>query len=67
MGGIELAPPIPGLRWGRKVAAAATDRGVFLRPIGDTVILMPPLTLTSEEVHEIVHALSAAIDEVASD
>ena len=67
MGGIELAPPQPDLRWGRKVAAAATERGVFLRPIGDTVILMPPLTLTSEEVHAIVHTLSDAIDEVASE
>ena len=34
------------------------------RPIGDTLILMPPLTITSEEIHEIVHAVAHAVDEV---
>jgi len=57
MGGVELAPPAEGLRWGREVSAAAVERGVLLRPIGDTVILMPPLTVTSPEIHRIVTAL----------
>jgi adenosylmethionine-8-amino-7-oxononanoate aminotransferase len=65
MGGVELAPPDDGRRWGRKVSAAAVARGVLLRPIGDTVVLMPPLTITSPELHRIVHTLSDAIDEVA--
>jgi len=64
MGGVELAPPTGGLRWGRRVSAAAVQRGVLLRPIGDTVVLMPPLTVTSPEVHRIVNALSDSIDEV---
>jgi adenosylmethionine---8-amino-7-oxononanoate aminotransferase len=64
MGGVELAPPADGLRWGRRVSAAAVQRGVLLRPIGDTVVLMPPLTVTSPEVHRIVNALSDSIDEV---
>jgi adenosylmethionine-8-amino-7-oxononanoate aminotransferase len=34
-----------------------------LRPLGDVVVLMPPLTITSEEVQRIVHVLDAAIDE----
>ena len=63
MGGVELAPPADGLRWGRRVSAAAVQRGVLLRPIGDTVVLMPPLTVTSPEVHRIVNALSDSIDE----
>ncbi|MCU1430001.1 MAG: adenosylmethionine-8-amino-7-oxononanoate transaminase [Actinomycetia bacterium] len=63
MGGVELAPPDDGLRWGRRVSAAAVDRGVLLRSIGDTVILMPPLTITSRELHRVVHALSDAIDD----
>jgi adenosylmethionine-8-amino-7-oxononanoate aminotransferase len=67
MGGIELAPPVDGLRWGRRVCAAAVDRGVLLRPLGDVVVLMPPLTVTSEEVHRIVHVLADAIDEVTDD
>ncbi len=64
MGGVELAPPTDGLRWGREVSAAAVKRGVLLRPIGDTVVLMPPLTVTSPEIRRIVTALSDAIDEV---
>jgi adenosylmethionine-8-amino-7-oxononanoate aminotransferase len=66
MGGIELAPPRDGLRWGRRVSAAAVDRGVLIRPLGDVVVLMPPLTVTSEEIHRIVHAVADAIDEVTA-
>jgi adenosylmethionine-8-amino-7-oxononanoate aminotransferase len=67
MGGVELAPPADGLRWGRRVSAAAVERGVLLRPIGDTVVLMPPLTITSPEVHRIVTALSESIDDVCDE
>jgi adenosylmethionine-8-amino-7-oxononanoate aminotransferase len=63
MGGVELAPAA-GVRLGRGVCAACVERGVLLRPLGDTVVLMPPLTITSEELHRIVHVLDAAIDEV---
>jgi adenosylmethionine-8-amino-7-oxononanoate aminotransferase len=64
MAGVELAPPAPGLRWGRRVCAAAVDRGVLLRPLGDVVVLMPPLTVTAEEIYRIVDALEGALDEV---
>jgi adenosylmethionine---8-amino-7-oxononanoate aminotransferase len=66
MGGVELAPPRDGLRWGRRVCAAAVERGVLLRPLGDVVVVMPPLTITSQELRRIVDALEAAIDEVAA-
>jgi adenosylmethionine-8-amino-7-oxononanoate aminotransferase len=45
------------------VCAASVDAGVLLRPLGDVIVLMPPLTITSEEIHRIVHVLDAAIDE----
>jgi adenosylmethionine-8-amino-7-oxononanoate aminotransferase len=64
MGGVELAPPRDGLRWGRRVCAAAVQRGVLLRPLGDVVVLMPPLTITTPELHRIVDALRGALDEV---
>jgi adenosylmethionine-8-amino-7-oxononanoate aminotransferase len=64
MGGVELAPPTAGLRWGRKVCAAAVRRGVLLRPLGDVVVLMPPLTITSDEIDRIVDVLVDAIVEV---
>jgi len=64
MVGIELAPPEPGLRWGRRVCAGAVSRGVLLRPLGDVVVLMPPLTITEGEVLRMVDALDGALDEV---
>lgn len=67
MGGVELAPLRDGLRWGRRVCAATVRRGVLLRPLGDVVVLMPPLTITATEIGRIVGVLADAIDEVASE
>ena len=64
MCGVELLPPEEGLRWGRRVCAAAVRRGVLLRPLGDVVVVMPPLTITAEEIDRIVDVLCASIDEV---
>ena len=64
LAGVELAPPVGQLRWGRKVCAAAVRRGVLLRPLGDVVVIVPPLTITEAEVSRIVTALAGAIDEV---
>jgi adenosylmethionine-8-amino-7-oxononanoate aminotransferase len=66
MVGIELAPPVPGLRWGRRVCADAVRRGVLLRPLGDVVVVMPPLTVTAGEVCRIVDAIESALDQVAA-
>jgi adenosylmethionine-8-amino-7-oxononanoate aminotransferase len=66
MAGVELDPPHEGARYGRRVSAAATARGVLLRPLGDVVVVMPPLTITSPEIHRIVGTLADAIDEVAA-
>jgi adenosylmethionine-8-amino-7-oxononanoate aminotransferase len=67
MTGIELAPPADDLRWGRRVSAGCVDRGVLIRPLGDVIVLMPPLTTTAEEILRIVDALEAAIREVAAE
>jgi adenosylmethionine---8-amino-7-oxononanoate aminotransferase len=64
MCGIELAPPAEGLRWGRRVSAACVARGVLIRPLGDVVVVMPPLTVTAAEIERIVAAVSEAIGEV---
>jgi adenosylmethionine-8-amino-7-oxononanoate aminotransferase len=63
MVGVELAPPEPGLRWGRRVCVAAVARGVLLRPLGDVVVLMPPLTITEDEIVRIVDALEGGLEE----
>jgi len=64
MVGVELAPPTDGLRWGRRVCAGAVERGVLLRPLGDVVVIMPPLTITEDEIDRIVGALRESILEV---
>jgi len=61
MVGVELDPPAGGERWGRRVCAASTQQGVLLRPLGDVVVLMPPLTTTIEEVDKVVEVLVASI------
>jgi adenosylmethionine-8-amino-7-oxononanoate aminotransferase len=65
MVGIELAPPTEGLRWGRRVSAGCVARGVLIRPLGDVIVVMPPLTTTAEEVDRIVATLGEAIDDVS--
>ena len=46
----------------RDCYAAALDYGLLIRPIGNTVYLMPPYTITYEEV---THALQASIHAVS--
>jgi adenosylmethionine---8-amino-7-oxononanoate aminotransferase len=67
MVGIDLDPPPGATRWGRRVCAGAVRRGVLLRPLGDVVVIMPPLTTTVEEIDRVVDVLAASIDEVASE
>ena len=66
MCGVELAPPEPGLRWGRRVCAAAVQRGVLLRPLGDVVVVMPPLTITADEVDRILDVLAEAVEQACA-
>ena len=54
--GVDVAPGT-----GRAVCDAAVAGGVLLRPIGDTVIIVPPLTITAAEIERIVDVLAQAI------
>jgi len=56
MCGIDVAPGA-----GRRVCDAAVAAGVLLRPIGDTVIVLPPLTITAGEIERIVDVLAGAV------
>ena len=66
MTGIELDPPAGASRWGRKVCAAAVRAGVLLRPLGDVVVVMPPLSITDDEIETIGRTLVTAIAELAA-
>lgn len=54
----------PSERRGMKVCMAARDSGVFLRPLGDTFILMPPLSIAVDEIVMLVDALESGIRRV---
>ena len=51
-------------RIGQRVCEAAGRRGVFLRPLGDVIVLMPPLTLSDQELDRLVDGLDGAVKEV---
>jgi adenosylmethionine-8-amino-7-oxononanoate aminotransferase len=38
------------LRMGHRIIREARERGVILRPLGDVVVLMPPLSISAEEL-----------------
>lgn len=49
---------------GRLVCAKAVRAGVLLRPLGDVVVIMPPLTILESEVVQIIEILKNAINSV---
>jgi len=69
--GIELAedpatrrPYPPELRMGGRVTQQVREYGVILRPLGDVVVLMPPLSITPDQIKDLVSATARAIREV---
>lgn len=51
----------PGQRRGMRVCLAARTHGVFLRPLGDVIVLMPPLSITPAEIDTLVSAIRYGI------
>jgi adenosylmethionine---8-amino-7-oxononanoate aminotransferase len=71
MAGIELVQdrttktPFPlAARIGHKVAMEARHRGLLLRPIGNVLILVPPLSTSHTELTSMVEILKEAIEVV---
>lgn len=50
-----------GERRGMRVCLEARREGVFLRPLGDVIVLMPPLTITTAEIDLLVSAIRRGI------
>ncbi|HEX3482494.1 MAG TPA: adenosylmethionine--8-amino-7-oxononanoate transaminase [Kofleriaceae bacterium] len=63
MAGIELQPR-PPRHLGNEVCARIRDHGVILRPLGDIVVWMPPLTVQPPDLELLEQATAAAIREV---
>jgi adenosylmethionine-8-amino-7-oxononanoate aminotransferase len=56
----------PDLTLGAKICLAARKHGLLTRPIGNTLVLMPPLCVTLDEIKRMVAALRAALAEVSA-
>lgn len=61
MVGIEI---MFGEQIGHRICRAARAHGVILRPLGNVIVLMPPLCITAIEINQILSAVEGAIGEV---
>jgi len=67
MTGIELVDyPLPA-RMGHRVTLEARRRGAIIRPLGDVVVLMPPLSISEAELRQLVEITGEAIDAATSE
>jgi len=71
MVGIELVKsrnskrPYPrGEKIGQKVIAEARKRGVIIRPLGDVIVLMPPLAIEQPVLEELVNVTYESVKAV---
>jgi adenosylmethionine-8-amino-7-oxononanoate aminotransferase len=71
MGGVELVQdkktrePYPfDERIGHQVIMAARKKGVMLRPLGDVIVLMPPLAVSQDELDLLFETVEIAIRKV---
>jgi adenosylmethionine---8-amino-7-oxononanoate aminotransferase len=62
MVGIELAEQPLALRMGHRVTLEARARGAIIRPLGDVVVLMPPLAISKTDLRRLVSITAEAID-----
>ena len=66
MMGIELGPYSLEEKRGIKTILEARKRGVILRPLGNVIVLMPPLSITMDEIDCLLQVTFESIDRVNS-
>ena len=66
MAGIELEGFPLAARIGHQVTLAARRRGAIVRPLGDVVVLMPPLAMSEEELCHLVQITAASVAEATA-
>jgi adenosylmethionine---8-amino-7-oxononanoate aminotransferase len=67
MVGIELQGFPVETRIGHRVTLEARARGAIIRPLGDTIVLMPPLSIEPAELRRLVEITAAAISAAAGE
>ncbi len=66
MVGIELRDFPTHARMGHEVTRAARRRGAVIRPLGDVVVLMPPLAMSADELSHLVQITAASVAEATA-
>ena len=61
MVGIDLGEHDPQLRLGHRVVLEARSRGVIVRPLGDVIVLMPPLSISKRDLRRLVEVVGQSI------
>jgi adenosylmethionine---8-amino-7-oxononanoate aminotransferase len=59
--GIDLGEHDPALRMGHRVTLAARERGALVRPLGDTVVLVPPLSISADDLRRLLEITADSI------
>ncbi len=54
-------------RRAHRAVLAARERGVIIRPLGDTMVLMPPLTMPPDLLAELIRTTAEAVAEACAD
>jgi len=49
------------------VIKEARRHGVIMRPLGDVIVVMPPLSVTTDEIDTLLHVVYRAITTVTED
>ena len=61
MVGIDLGQHDPDLRLGHRVVLEARRRGVIVRPLGDVIVLMPPLSISKQDLKRLIKVVAQSI------
>ncbi|MFQ5464704.1 MAG: aminotransferase class III-fold pyridoxal phosphate-dependent enzyme, partial [Thermodesulfobacteriota bacterium] len=51
-------------RVAHRACSEARDRGLIIRNIGDTIIVVPPLSVTEGEIRDLLRIIRASIESV---
>jgi adenosylmethionine---8-amino-7-oxononanoate aminotransferase len=62
MVGIDLGEHDPALRVGHMVTLEARRRGAIVRPLGETIVLMPPLSISESELSQLLEITAESIE-----
>jgi len=62
MVGIDLGHHDPALRLGHQVTLEARKRGAIIRPLGEVIVLMPPLSISAADLRRLIEITVTSIE-----